>query len=117
MKQTNKALQAKISELENQIKKMEEDTKYNGWSNYETWLVALWLDNEEGTQREAERIVRASADRARAGRGLKEMCEEMMPDLGVSFPSDLLNAAFSSVDFYEIADHYMVEAELEDANA
>lgn len=21
--------------------------KYNGWSNYDTWLVALWLNNDE----------------------------------------------------------------------
>ena len=26
---------------------MTTDTRYNGWSNYETWNVALWLDNEE----------------------------------------------------------------------
>ena len=26
------------------------DTKYNGWTNYETWAVKLWIDNEQGTQ-------------------------------------------------------------------
>jgi hypothetical protein len=27
---------------------MTTENKYNGWSNYETWNVALWMDNDEG---------------------------------------------------------------------
>ena len=26
------------------------DTEYNGWTNYETWNVALWIDNDQGLQ-------------------------------------------------------------------
>ena len=37
---------------------------YNGWSNYETWLVNLWIDNEPGTSEEARGIARANRNKS-----------------------------------------------------
>lgn len=31
---------------------------YNGWKNYETWNVALWIQNEEGLYEIAKRFRR-----------------------------------------------------------
>lgn len=95
------------------------DHTYNGWRNYETWNVALWMDNEEGSQtywheKAVEVFDSAIAEKPfskeeRAKLDLSEIIkgefEEEMPDLGASTYADLLNAAMSEVDWYEIASH------------
>jgi hypothetical protein len=41
--------------------------EYNGWTNYETWLVKLWMDNEEGThlyfREQAEQVWKDDPDK------------------------------------------------------
>lgn len=98
---------------------------YNGWTNYETWAVALWVDNSEDTYRAR----RSMADDYRAERvepddpkpieeptvqgfanAIREWVEEeMMPDLGASLASDLLNADLSEVNWREIAEEWLTE--------
>jgi hypothetical protein len=81
--------------------------KYNGWTNYETWLVALWLDNDEGSYNEMHYMARHSKDVYSLMEQIKEMIEELNPlkDQANLF-SDLLNGAISECNFYEIAEHY-----------
>ena len=31
----------------NNLNKNSEPTTYNGWTNFETWQVALWIDNDK----------------------------------------------------------------------
>ena len=109
---------------------MTTNTRYNGWTNYETWAVALWLDNDEGTSIETRETMRefwdtmADADeRMRYGinntqseatrfhfsQWLEDYVETMQPDLGATLWSDLLNAAMSEVDWFEIADNWLSE--------
>jgi len=82
--------------------------EYNGWTNYETWAVKLWLDNEQSSsefwnERAKEQFERdaknAKYDLANI---LKEHHEEALPEL-TGFAADLLNAAMSEVNWDEIA--------------
>jgi hypothetical protein len=81
---------------------------YQGWKNYESWAVALWLDNEQSLQREAQRLANRSTHRA--ADALKTfVTDDILPDLGASLASDLLNAAVSEVDWQEVAEHFQDE--------
>lgn len=109
---------------------------YNGWTNYETWGVALVLDNEQSTQEIAlemarEAIANASTDesvrdgiwtaeqaaRYRLAADLKHFTEMLCGtednDWGIVEPSlmarQLLGAALSEVNFDEIAEHYLTD--------
>lgn len=33
-------------------KRRNTDMSYQGWTNYETWAVSLWLDNDKGLYHE-----------------------------------------------------------------
>lgn len=103
---------------------------YNGWTNYETWAVNLWLTNEQHTAERLTELARQAladsndrsdvlesvgADRDNTARHtfaefVKEWVDEMMPDLGGTLAADLLGAAMSEVDWYEIATNHIDEA-------
>lgn len=109
---------------------MSTDKRYNGWANYETWNVALWLDNDQGSheywRERAEEIfrdatpgeydwqTRAAEATTELAEALKNEHEENAPELSGTF-ADLLSAALSCVDWHEIAGHYIddVAAEVE----
>ena len=81
------------------------DNKYNGWTNYETWNVKLWMDNDQGSY-DYWREVTARFDKDDA-HALSEILrlehEENQPELTGTY-ADLLGAALSSVNWYEIAE-------------
>lgn len=53
---------------------MSEVTGYNGWSNYETWLVALWLNNDRLTYNALEAIKAESGSVHGKAEQLEELC-------------------------------------------
>lgn len=99
-----------LQEQEKQTVITEQNETYNGWTNYETWCVALWLDNDESSQHQMYELVEEETNDYRAGDSIKEWVEEMRPDYDrANMWTDLLGHALARVDWPEIAKHYREE--------
>lgn len=93
------------------------DKKYDGWANYETWSIALFIDNDESIYNQKEEAKK---------RFLKENIEEApynfskwLEDFAYDFldfenlnpmQQQMLKASFDEVDFIEIANTYLKES-------
>jgi hypothetical protein len=105
-----------------------ESRTYNRWSNYETWAVALWLDNDQAlyehtrelTQRawqdaltgghmQAWDFTQREAAACRLAEVLRDFIEEQNPVTVASLYADLMNAAFCEVNWHEVAESYIDE--------
>jgi hypothetical protein len=103
--------------------------EYNGWKNYETWVVKLWIDNDgyaggyETIVEVAEEVARKHADdRPAAVRELAKHIEEAIDSdidhsdakaLTEGLFADLLGRSLGNVDWEEIAANYLEEFEFE----
>jgi hypothetical protein len=110
-----------------------DDKRYNGWTNYETWAVNLWLDNEQGSQEYLQEQAQAAWDSASLycaqvtdgiwtveqaatftlADSLKDWHEEMASDItGIAGVfADLIGAALGAVNWQEIAEHLIAEVD------
>jgi len=108
---------------------METDNTYNGWTNYETWLWKLWIDNDQGSYeywREQTQGILDDGDLAPEydWETLRDvqvaaLAEQLESDAdegaemltGVTGPfADLLTGALGRIDWREIAGS-MIDAE------
>jgi len=116
---------------------MAEDKRYNGWTNYETWNVKLWMDNEEGSQsyysdlaQEAYNDAEADGTFTREERAtldlsakIKDEYESAMFDWleesgkQASVWADLLGAALGEVNWHEIAENMIDDVDKEEETA
>lgn len=88
------------------------EEKYNGFTNYETWNLKLWIDNEEPSYKawraEAREILAETPDKLQAVADLRDRLQEDTeagaPEMAPSFYCDALGAALGRVNYYEIAE-------------
>jgi hypothetical protein len=79
------------------------DEKYNGFTNYETWAVNLWIMNDEGLYQYWEEETQDAPDVTTLADTLNEWLKDNNPVDTAGLYSDLLNSAISSVNCHEIA--------------
>lgn len=99
---------------------------YQGWTNYETWVINLWINNDRssvGYWREAAQSHKASAPQAQQVKDgiwsveeaakfnlaaqLKAEFNEGNPIADGGVHADLLNAALEEVNWNEVAEHLL----------
>jgi|TARA_Y100000310_G_scaffold23921_1_gene22942 hypothetical protein len=103
--------------------------KYNGWTNYATWNIKLWIDNEQGTQEWWAEQAMTALDITPAGtKQLSEATmvledvlethynEELMEaPLNHGWMRDLMQHTLANVNWYEIAECFVDAAMEKDA--
>ncbi len=106
----------------------ESGSSYNGWTNNETWVVNLWLGNDEDTYNRCRSLAQKCFEEAEADADkvfsrkeraayqlageLKEILEEENPlAIEASVYTDLLNAALTEVNWKEIANGLLEEGD------
>lgn len=94
------------------------DDSFNGWSNYPTWAVNLWLGNDEDSYRLCARLTEVCWEEAIATESfskkeraiilladeLKQLLHERNPLTGnANVYADLLEASLGKVNWRELA--------------
>jgi hypothetical protein len=89
-----------------------EVSKYNGWTNYETWALALWLSNEESMANWIGKSLGKFDEDYDGAEWLKAYCQEHFDLIFEqikegTFWKDIMNdlfcASLSEVNWFEIA--------------
>ena len=96
-------------------------TKYNGWTNYETWCLNLWIDNDREWYRavndKASALVCDVLSKDEQIEILREFLIDLVqdnePKIKVDFYSDILNASIREVNFREVSKSIIEEARRE----
>lgn len=85
---------------------------YNGWTNHATWLVNLWITNDEYTEEGLRLAVRYGGHD-----GARDYVDELLDDSGIASGTmwyDMIRSCLSDVDWREIAGHYKDEDDTDD---
>ncbi len=80
-------------------------TEYNGWSNRETWVINLWLTNEECYYHELRDIVKNFDTVDEQAEELEQYVHWIIDIDEASMTTDLLTTSLDRVSWREIAEN------------
>lgn len=94
------------------------DQTYEGWTNVETWAVALVIDNDEPVLRSFVAFAQVALAKKRDAHDLgrvvqvqvRNLADVNAPRHSTSMRSALARAALARVNWRELAEHYMAKA-------
>lgn len=100
---------------------------YNGYANYPTWAVNLWIDNDQGLQEYFAEQAQAALDDNEGDKDaakydladdihtyMDDLIEEFTPGIFTGMTGDLFGFAYGFVDWQEIAENMLYDLEWED---
>lgn len=101
------------------------NAKYNGWTNYNTWVIAMFLDGNYGDyddkiyyrEMALEYYDIAAEDRGayELSKAIEESLEELASEITetAGIFADLLTHAMGWVDWYQLAENILLDIEEE----
>lgn len=81
--------------------------RVNGWANYPTWALSLWLTSDDGVQAQVEQLLRGAPDGERA-EALRVYVVAQFGSLGN--PHDMISVGFAGDVFWWALDYVDFEA-------
>ena len=94
------------------------DNTYNGWTNWETWIVNVWMDNDQKLYEYYGNVAREEVSKDKKSAtyilsiALREQFDEWTPEIEGLY-LDLLNGAMREINWHEIAGHLVERVEEE----
>ena len=92
--------------------------KYNGWSNYPTWVYSLWQDNDEYNYNYVRELVEEIREEEENEEEINYKLQERLKDEfennnplidNADVYTDLIGWAISHINWYELAEGLLEE--------
>ncbi len=102
---------------------MPKEKSYNGWTNYDTWSLKFWIDNDESkcfwatraddcfsAADDSENFTKIENATFTLADELKNYHYENMEEMGIKV-AKILNAALRKINWHEIAESLLEDVE------